>query len=82
MGLEGRRMRCLSCNNALNDYESVRKSFVTGEYMDLCNKCFKGLDIQTNEEDPDYSPALYEDPSYDELGVLVEYDQDHDYENL
>jgi len=50
--------------------------------MDLCNKCFKGLDIQTNEEDPDYSPSLYEDPSYDELGVLVEYDQDHDYENL
>jgi len=67
-------VRCLSCNVALNDYESVRKSFVTGEYMDLCNKCFKGLDIQTSEEDPDYSPAIYEDPSYDELGVLVEFD--------
>jgi len=64
-------MRCLSCNCALNDYESTRKSFVTGEYMDLCNKCFKGLDIQTNEEDPDSSTAIYDDLGYDELPFLV-----------
>ena len=75
-------MRCLSCQVALNDYESVRKSFVTGEYMDLCNKCFKGLDIQTSEEDLEYSTAIYEDPDYNELGILVEFDADHDYENL
>jgi hypothetical protein len=41
--------------------------------MDLCNKCFKGLDIQTNEEDPDYSTAIYEDPDYNELGLLTEF---------
>lgn len=33
-------MRCLSCNVALTDYESTRKSAVTGEYLDLCNICF------------------------------------------
>jgi len=41
--------------------------------MDLCNKCFKGLDIQTSEEDPEYSTAIYEDPDYNELGILVEF---------
>jgi len=66
-------MKCYACNVNLNDYESTRKSFVTGEYMDLCNKCFKGLDIQTNEEDPDYSTAIYEDPDYNELGLLTEF---------
>ena len=66
-------MRCLSCNNALNDYESVRKSRVTGEYMDLCNKCFKGLDIQVFEEEDDYTTSVYEDPDYNELGILVEF---------
>jgi len=66
-------MKCYACNVNLNDYESTRKSFVTGEYMDLCNKCFKGLDIQTNEEDPDSSTALYEDPDYNELGLLTEF---------
>ena len=74
-------MRCFSCNTALNDYESTRKSLVTGEYMDLCNRCFKGLGIQTNEEDEDYSTAIYEDPYYDELGVLVEFDNDGECSN-
>jgi len=75
-------MRCLSCNNALNDYECSRKSFVTGEYMDLCNKCFKGLGIQTNEEDPDSSTTIYEDPDYNELGLLTEFNGELDDEEL
>jgi hypothetical protein len=33
-------MRCLSCNAALNDFESTRKSVVTAEYIDLCEHCF------------------------------------------
>ena len=33
-------MRCQSCNRALDDFESTRKHAVTGEYIDLCNKCF------------------------------------------
>lgn len=32
--------RCRSCDVILSDYEMTRKSTVTGEYFDLCNKCF------------------------------------------
>lgn len=33
-------MRCCACNRLLNDFESTRKSKTTGEYLDLCNKCY------------------------------------------
>lgn len=33
-------MRCTCCDRLLNDYESTRKSKTTGEYLDMCNKCF------------------------------------------
>lgn len=33
-------MRCTCCNRLLNDFESTRKSKVTGEYLDMCNKCY------------------------------------------
>ena len=36
-------MRCICCNVALSDYESTRKSVVTNEYLDMCNKCFKTI---------------------------------------
>ena len=34
-------MRCLSCNEALSDYEASRRSVRTQQYIDLCNGCFK-----------------------------------------
>lgn len=33
-------MRCSCCNRLLNDFEATRKSKVTGEYLDMCNKCY------------------------------------------
>lgn len=40
-------MRCLSCDCELNDFESTRKHKVTGEYIDMCTRCFKTvLDVQ------------------------------------
>ena len=36
-------MRCRCCNIALTDYEATRKSVVTNEYLDMCNKCFKTI---------------------------------------
>lgn len=33
-------MRCKACNKALSDYESTRKSAMTGDFIDLCNGCF------------------------------------------
>ena len=46
-------MRCVACNKNLNDFESTRKSAVTGEYLDLCNTCFHQVerDIPTKERD-------------------------------
>ncbi len=44
-------MRCKACNTELNDFESTRKSSVTGEFLDLCNYCYKAVsnDVQAIE---------------------------------
>jgi len=34
-------MRCRACDKALTEFESTRKSASTGEFIDLCNDCFK-----------------------------------------
>ena len=40
-------MRCLSCNEALTDYEATRRFNKSGEFIDLCNKYFySGVDEQ------------------------------------
>lgn len=33
-------MRCYCCDRALSDFESTRKSATTGEFLDMCNKCY------------------------------------------
>lgn len=44
-------MHCLSCDKELSDFESSRKSKRTGEYLDLCNNCYKWIkdDIDSME---------------------------------
>lgn len=32
-------MRCIECNEALEDHEAVRKSKQTGEFLDVCDAC-------------------------------------------
>jgi hypothetical protein len=39
----GTTMRCRSCDEALTDYESTRKSLATGEYINLCKDCFESI---------------------------------------
>ncbi len=63
-------MRCVACDRNLSDFESTRKSRETGEYSDLCNKCFNEIqndldEIQEREdlrhdEDTEYSEDLDE----------------------
>lgn len=36
-------MRCIACNKQLTDYEATRKSVVTGEFLDMCNGCYKEI---------------------------------------
>jgi len=65
-------MRCCSCNVALSDFESTRKGALSGQYLDLCNGCIKGLGISTLDR-PDLEgsfTSIYEDPDFEDLGVL------------
>jgi hypothetical protein len=53
-------MRCVCCDKALNDFEATRRSTVTNEFLDMCNKCYLTIarvvpslereDLLTNEE--------------------------------
>lgn len=66
-------MRCCSCNVALTDFESTRKGALSGQYLDLCNGCIKGLGISTLDR-PDLEgsfTSIYEDPDYDDFGGLL-----------
>ena len=36
-------MRCYCCDKALSDFESTRKSVATGNYLDMCNKCYSTI---------------------------------------
>ena len=58
-------MRCLACNKNLNDFESTRKNLVTGEYIDLCNTCFR-----------DVASEMYVDERADLDNELDEWDED------
>ena len=61
-------MRCRSCNKILNDYESTRKSAVTGEYIDLCNHCYSTIKDQ-----------VYSKERVDLLTESDSYETDSDY---
>jgi hypothetical protein len=32
-------MHCICCDHELSDWESTRKSVVTGQYLDMCQDC-------------------------------------------
>ena len=44
-------MRCLSCNEVLTDREATRRVLSTGEFLDLCDRCYEPIkeDVKTNE---------------------------------
>jgi len=37
-------MHCTVCDKLLNDYESTRKT-LDGQYLDMCQECYVGLEI-------------------------------------
>ena len=67
-------MRCYCCDKNLNDYESTRKSVSTGEYLDMCNKCYSTVsddllsevryDLYDGNEDDEYEEGDYDEESY------------------
>lgn len=65
-------MRCLSCNKQLNDSEATRKYATTGEFLDLCDGCFRHVaseiptvdghgDEEVNSEYGSYDSEDWED---------------------
>jgi hypothetical protein len=62
-------MRCIACNKNLNDFESTRKSIISGEYLDLCNTCFHQVeqDVPAKERDDLRSEEETFDDDTDEL---------------
>ena len=66
-------MRCLSCNKNLSDFESTRKFASTGEYLDLCNRCYS--DIQ-EDIDTLVRPDLQED---EQVSEEDDYDDEEEF---
>lgn len=66
-------MRCYCCDRVLNDFEATRKSVMTGEYLDMCSKCYDTIkeDLHAEERydlyDGDETEDTYEEgENYDE----------------
>lgn len=63
-------MRCVSCDKNLNDSESTRRVVSTGEFLDMCNKCYSDIaqDVPTVSR-PDLNPyeQIEDDLYWDEL---------------
>lgn len=49
-------MRCLACDEELTDREAVRRSSKTGEFIELCDRCYKEVE--------DSIPAVEESLKY------------------
>lgn len=77
-------MRCYACQVNLNDFESTRKSALTGEYVDLCNKCYAGTGIDTIDR-PDLVPneEMVDDldPYEGEGDVDPEFSDDYNWQD-
>ena len=58
-------MRCCACNKNLSDFESTRKSITTGEYLDLCNGCFSGVGIVSQDREDLRDVEVTEDDTDD-----------------
>ncbi len=35
-------MRCSVCDRILNDFEATRRRVDTNDFLDICNKCYRG----------------------------------------
>ncbi|HET8687389.1 MAG TPA: hypothetical protein VFM18_12115 [Methanosarcina sp.] len=64
-------MRCLCCNRILNDYEATRRHAITGEFIDICNRCIEDLGI----------PSVGRDDLKPEEQMLDDMDEDVDVES-
>lgn len=70
-------MRCYCCNRLLNEFESTLKD-TAGNYLDTCNKCLDGLNIETiGRQDLNPNEETNDDDWCDEEGC-----SEDDYRDL
>ena len=55
-------MKCVACDSIMTDFEATRKSKTTGQFLDLCEDCFKEVsdDIIDVEERADLKQLEHE----------------------
>lgn len=69
-------MRCLSCNWILSDFEATRKAAFSGEFVDLCNRCYDTIreDLLTIER----TDLSVDEDDYDETSHCgLDFDKDY-----
>jgi protein-arginine kinase activator protein McsA len=59
-------MRCKACDDRLTHEDTSRKSLLTGEYLDLCRKCYSTI----QEDVPTQSSPVPETDAIDEEEIL------------
>lgn len=64
-------MRCRCCDKKLSDFEATRKSIHTGEYLDMCNKCYNTISNQVLSYE---RYDLYDDEDEQDTGEQVDLD--------
>lgn len=66
-------MRCLSCNNRLNNRESTRKYASSGTFVDLCDRCFSTVSADIPDlEGVEQVPEDTEDTTMIDLDMDIE----------
>jgi len=70
-------MKCCCCDKILNNFESTRKSKTTGDYLDMCNRCYSTIkdDVKTVDRED-----VSEDDDVD-VDIILEADS-FNYEDL
>jgi len=66
-------MRCRACNVALSDFEATRKSVKSGEFVDLCDRCFgyvkAFMEVEEREDLKRYEEITPLEDNYDDNDV-------------
>ena len=53
-------MRCLACNKELTEFEATRKSVQTGEFIDLCNDCYRPIKEELRSIENDDLKSIFD----------------------
>ena len=68
-------MRCRCCDKKLSEFEATRKSINTGEYLDMCNRCYSTISKEVlTYERGDLKVDNDSEEAYDSYNLLDDVD--------